>query len=91
MEILTFAEVRRLLKISQSTLNRLVKSGRLPVVYLGPRTPRVRKEDLEALLRQPHDAGEMQAETKRAPDDQVQKSDSPGHRRLRARTTEVER
>lgn len=51
MELLTFAEVRRLLKVSRSTLYRLIKSGRLPVVYVAPRTPRIRMEDVEALLK----------------------------------------
>lgn len=65
MELLTFAEIRELLKISRSTLYRLIRSGRLPVVYVAPRTPRIRKEDVEALLR-PSGTGRTQVAAKGA-------------------------
>ncbi|MDI6894837.1 MAG: helix-turn-helix domain-containing protein [Bacillota bacterium] len=50
-ELLTFREAQKLLKVSRSTMYRLIRSGLLPVARLGPRSPRFRKEDLEAMLR----------------------------------------
>ena len=49
----TFEETMRLLKISRSTLNRLVKSGKIQAVKLteGPRgAVRFRQSDIESFL-----------------------------------------
>jgi len=49
-DILTQQEAARYLKVSLKTLRRLVREGRLPEVRLGPRLPRYRVRDLDALL-----------------------------------------
>lgn len=54
----TSVEAARYLRTSQSTLSRLVTSGRLPVIKLGRRTYRYRIEDLQALIGSAATAGE---------------------------------
>lgn len=47
MELLTLDEVAGLAKTSRRTVNRLVRTGALPVVLLTPQQPRVQPEDWE--------------------------------------------
>ena len=49
-DLLTQQEAAKLLRISLKSLRRLVREGRLPEVRLGPRLPRYRIRDLDALL-----------------------------------------
>src|SRR5579884_3287782 len=49
-DLLTTAEAADLLKVSQVTIGRWIKRGRLPAYHLGPRKLRVRRADLAALL-----------------------------------------
>ena len=48
--LLTYAEVRELLRVSKKGVYRLVQAGRLPVYRLGPRSPRVSEVDVEAFV-----------------------------------------
>lgn len=47
----TVADAARLLDVSPSTIWRWIKAGRLPAARVGPRTIRIRQEDLDALIR----------------------------------------
>lgn len=49
-DLLTQQEAAKHLRISLKSLRRLVREGRLPEVRLGPRLPRYRIIDLDALL-----------------------------------------
>ena len=49
-DLLTQQEAAKYLKVSLKTLRRLVREGRLPEVRLGPRLPRYRVRDLDALV-----------------------------------------
>lgn len=49
-DLLTQQEAAKHLRISLKSLRRLVREGRLPEVRLGPRLPRYRIRDLDALL-----------------------------------------
>lgn len=49
-ELLTIAEVAKLLKVSVVTLHRWLKQGRLPAYKLGPRCVRIRRSDLGKVL-----------------------------------------
>jgi excisionase family DNA binding protein len=49
-ELLTKREVAELLRVSEVTVARWLKQGRLPAYRVGPRAVRVRREDVERLL-----------------------------------------
>ena len=49
-ELYTQREAAKRLRIDPKTLRRLVREGRLPEVRLGPRLPRYRGQDLDALV-----------------------------------------
>lgn len=49
-ELLTIAEVAKLLKVSVVTLHRWLMQGRLPAYRLGPRGVRIRRSDLGKVL-----------------------------------------
>ena len=49
-ELYTQREAAKRLRIDPKTLRRLVREGRLPEVRLGPRLPRYRAQDLDALV-----------------------------------------
>ncbi len=49
LDLLTVAEVARLLKISPVTVHRWIKAGRLPAYRFGPRCVRLRRADLRSL------------------------------------------
>ena len=49
-ELYTQREAAQRLRINPKTLRRLVREGRLPEVRLGPRLPRYRGQDLDALV-----------------------------------------
>lgn len=49
-DLLTQQEAARYLRVSLKSLRRLVREGKLPEVRLGPRLPRYRVRDLDALL-----------------------------------------
>ncbi len=44
------AEVMRLLKVSDATLDRLISRGELETIHIGPRMPRVPQASLLAFL-----------------------------------------
>ena len=48
--LLTIEEVMKFMKISRSTVDRLMKTGILPYVKLSPRLIRFRKRDIEELI-----------------------------------------
>lgn len=50
-DLLTVAEAARILKVSQVTIHRWLKQGRLPSYHLGPRYIRIRRSDLGAVLK----------------------------------------
>lgn len=49
-EMWTIAEAAKRLKMSQVTISRWIKEGRLPACHVGPRAVRIRREDLERLI-----------------------------------------
>ena len=49
-DLLTQREAAEYLRVSLKSLRRLVREGRLPELRLGPRLPRYRVRDLDALL-----------------------------------------
>ena len=49
-ELYTQREAAERLRINPKALRRLVREGRLPEVRLGPRLPRYRVRDLDALV-----------------------------------------
>jgi excisionase family DNA binding protein len=49
-ELYTQREAAQRLRINPKALRRLVREGRLPELRLGPRLPRYRAQDLNALL-----------------------------------------
>ena len=57
-DLLTRAEAAKLLKVSPVTISRWLKQGRLPAYRLGPRAVRIRRADLEGLLRAAFEPGE---------------------------------
>lgn len=50
-DLLTKAEAAELLGVSPATISRWLKEGRLPAYRLGPRAVRIRRADLDDLLR----------------------------------------
>lgn len=50
-DLLTVAEAARILKVSQVTIHRWLKQGRIPSYHLGPRYIRIRRSDLGAVLK----------------------------------------
>ena len=50
MDLLTQREAAEYLRVSLKSLRRLVREGRLPELRLGPRLPRYRARDLDALV-----------------------------------------
>lgn len=53
-ELLTIAEAAKLLKVSTITLHRWLKQGRLPAYHVGPRAVRIRRQDLQSVMRPTH-------------------------------------
>ena len=49
-DLLTQQEAAEYLRVSLKSLRRLVREGKLPEVRLGPRLPRYRVRDLDALV-----------------------------------------
>ncbi|MDP9370239.1 MAG: helix-turn-helix domain-containing protein, partial [Chloroflexota bacterium] len=49
-DLLTMAEAAEALKVSQVTVARWLKQGRLPSYRLGPRAVRIRRADLASAL-----------------------------------------
>ena len=49
LDLLTMREAAELLKVSEGTVARWLKQGRLPGYRVGPRAVRVRREDVERL------------------------------------------
>lgn len=49
-KLLTFGEAAKLLSISLRQFRRLVDGGKLPVVRISDRAPRIRPGDLEKLI-----------------------------------------
>jgi excisionase family DNA binding protein len=49
-DVMTIREVAAELKTSASTVKRLLSLGQLPCLRIGPRTIRVRREDLDAFV-----------------------------------------
>jgi len=49
-DLLTYREVGERLKVARSTVLRLCAEGKLPVIYLSKRTPRIMRRDLEAYI-----------------------------------------
>jgi excisionase family DNA binding protein len=62
----TVPEAARLLEVSPATLWRWIATRRLPAYRVGPRRIRVRREDLEALIR-PARSGEAVGMTDKEP------------------------
>lgn len=58
-ELLTTAEVMATLRVSKATVSRWAKNGKLDVVRLGPRSNRYRRTDIEALLANEDEPGEL--------------------------------
>jgi len=50
VRLLTLVEVARLLGVSRRTLNEWIAEGRMPIVQIGPRTPRVLASDIEKFI-----------------------------------------
>ena len=50
LDLLTKREVAELLKVSEVTIARWLKQGRLPAYRVGPRAVRVRRADVERLM-----------------------------------------
>ena len=50
-DFLTIIQVQEILKVSRSKVYRFIKDKKnpLPVIYLAERSPRIKREDLEAL------------------------------------------
>ena len=50
VKLLTYAEVAELLRVGRRTITAWVSAGRLPVIWVGPRSPRILEADLRAFL-----------------------------------------
>jgi excisionase family DNA binding protein len=50
-ELLTIAEATRLLKVGRTTLHRWLKSGRLRAYQVGPKAVRIRRGDLNTVMK----------------------------------------
>jgi len=59
----TVAEAARVLDVNPSTIWRWIEARQLPAVRVGPRSIRIRKQDLEALVRpaRTHEEGSTEA------------------------------
>lgn len=51
-EWLTIQEAMKRLKISRATIYRWAKAGRLTIYQLGPRSSRIKRDDIERLERE---------------------------------------
>lgn len=61
-DLYTIAEAARSLRVSVSTVWRWIDSGRLPAYRVGPRRIRIRKEDLQGMVKPfPRDRGSRMA------------------------------
>jgi len=49
MTLLKVTEAAEFLSVHPNTVRKLIKSGKLPALRLGPKTIRIRKSDLEGL------------------------------------------
>lgn len=59
-DLLTIAEATRLLKVGRTTLHRWLRSGRLRAYQVGPKAVRIRRGDLQAVMK-PIAGGEVTA------------------------------
>ena len=50
-DLLTVEESAKLLRVSPTTIWRLVQSGQLPAIRVGRKALRIRKSDLQAMVR----------------------------------------
>lgn len=50
-DLLTITEATRLLKVGRTTLHRWLKAGRLRAYQVGPKAVRIRRGDLQAVMR----------------------------------------
>ena len=50
MNLLKITEAAERLRVHPNIVRRLIKQGKLPVTQLGPKTIRIRIEDLDALV-----------------------------------------
>ncbi len=51
LDLVTVAEAAKLLKVSIVTVHRWIKRGLLPSCHVGPRAVRIRRSDLENMIR----------------------------------------
>jgi len=51
LDLVTVAEAARLLRVSPVTIHRWIKRGLLPSCHVGPRAVRIRRADLENMIR----------------------------------------
>ena len=51
LDLVTVAEAARLLRVSPVTIHRWIKRGLLPSCHVGPRAVRIRRSDLENMIR----------------------------------------
>ncbi|MGH2562547.1 MAG: helix-turn-helix domain-containing protein [Thermomicrobiales bacterium] len=55
-DLLTMREAAEFLRVSEVTISRWIKQGRLPSFHVGPRAVRIRRADVDAMLRPVSDA-----------------------------------
>lgn len=53
-ELITYAEAEAILRVKRSTIQRLIRSGDLEVVWITDRTPRIRLDSVERYIRANH-------------------------------------
>lgn len=56
-ELLTIREAADFLRVSEVTISRWIKQGRLPALRVGPRAIRIRRDDLDELITESVDPG----------------------------------
>src|SRR5438067_265417 len=65
-QLYTVAEAARVLDVSPSTVWRWIEAHKLPAYRLGPRSIRIRKQDVEAALQPARSQGEVTMERNQA-------------------------
>lgn len=65
-ELLTIAEATEVLKVGRATLHRWLKAGRLRAYQVGPKAVRIRRGDLQAMMK-PAYGGQVSDATEREP------------------------
>lgn len=58
LELITLKEAARLLRVSEATVRRWLKQGRLPAYHVGPRAVRIRRADVDAVISPLNNAGQ---------------------------------